>query len=497
MKILLVNPETPPTFHNYHNALPFIAKRAAGPPLGLITVAAMLPAAWERKLVDMNIQSLNDADLQWADMVFLTGMDIQRPSFLRVVLRCNCFRKKVVAGGPMLTACHDGFQGIDHFILNEAEASLPAFLRDLEAGCAKQIYTSSDFPELDQTPIPQWNLLNMKAYASMNIQYSRGCPYHCEFCSIGMLNGHRPRTKSTSQFIAELDALHQQGWRGGVFIVDDNFIGKARKLKEELLPALIRWKAMSRARFYFTTEASMELAEDTELLGLMAGAGFECVFVGIESPNSESLSECGKNQNLQQDLVEAVRKIHQVGIRVSAGFIVGFDSDTTSIFQQQIDFIRRSAVVTAMIGLLNAPIGTRLYQRMADECRLLRSHVTGDNMDGTMNFIPRMDYGNLLRGYKEILETVYRPDVYFRRVKDFLKDFHPGRQQRVRPSFSMLKALLRSIWKLGVLDSGKWYYWRLFVYSLFRHPTKFPVSITLAVYGFHFRKVTEKAFSLS
>ena len=443
----------------------------------------------------MDIESLTDKDLRWADMVFLTGMDIQRSSFQKVLVRCTTLCKKVVAGGPMLSTNREGFQGIDHYVLNEAEITLPLFLRDLEAGCAKTVYTSPDFPDLAATPIPRWDLLQIKAYASMNIQYSRGCPYHCEFCSIGMLNGHRPRTKQTAQFIAELEALRKAGWKNNIFIVDDNFIGKARVLKEELLPALIRWKAASGARFLFTTEASVELAEDHELMSLMAEAGFECVFLGIETPNTESLSECGKSQNLSVNLIESVRTLHRYGMRVAAGFIVGFDSDTTSVFHQQIDFIRNSSVVTAMIGLLNAPIGTRLYKRMFSENRLLATGITGNNMDGTMNFIPKMDYGELLRGYREILETVYRPDVYFRRVKAFLKDFHPARTQRPRFSLTMLKALVRSIWRLGILDHARWYYWRLFAHSIFHCPQKLPTAITMAVYGFHFRKVSRHAFS--
>jgi len=488
MKILLVYPETPSTFWSFNNALKFISKKAAEIPLGLITVAAMLPEDWEKKLIDTNVSRLKDKDILWADYVFLSGMNIQVKSFKQIVKRCNELGVKVVAGGPMVTTDYQEFLGVDHFVLNEAEITLPQFLKDLEAGHPKHIYTTNEFPELSSTPKPLWNLLKMKRYAGMDIQYSRGCPYNCEFCSITMLNGRRPRTKSKEQFLDELESLYQQGWRGGVFIVDDNFIGNKRKLKAEFLPALIRWSTERNYPFSFTAEVSVNLADDEELVKLMVKAGFQSTFIGIETPNDESLAECGKFQNLQRDMVASVKKLQHHGLIVSGGFIVGFDHDPPSIFKQQINFIQKSGIVTAMVGLLNAPSGTRLFKRLKSEKRLLNI-TSGDNMDGSINFVPKMSYQKLIKGYKEILETIYSQKEYYKRVKTFLSDYHPSPNASKRITFSEIKAFFKSLWKLGIVEKGKRYYWKLLFLSLFKYPKKFSIAMTMAIYGFHFRRI--------
>ena len=490
LNILLVNPETPATFQNFRNALDFISKKSDGPPLGLLTVAAILPETWRKKLIDTNVTSLKDKHLHWADYVFLTGMDIQKKSFIKIIKRCNHAGAKVVAGGPMVTSSHIEFLGIDHFILNEAELTLPQFLEDLKNGCPKQVYTSLEFPEITISPTPLWSLLDMKQYASMYLQYSRGCPFNCEFCSIPFLNGHKPRTKAKEQFIIELDALYGEGWRGDIFIVDDNFIGNKRKLKEETLPALIQWNKHHNYVYNFTTEVSINLVDDNELLHLMIQAGFDSVFIGIETPCSESLLECGKSQNLQRDLVASIKKLHQNGLRVSGGFIIGFDNDPLNIFEQQINFIKDSKIVTAMVGLLNAPLGTRLFKRLKSENRLLNSG-SGDNMDGSINFIPKMNYQKLIKGYKEVLDTIYSQKVYYERVKLFLQEYKPTIKKPIKISFNDLKAFLKISWKLGIMEKGKLYYWKLFFLSIFKHPQKFSLSMTLAVYGFHFRRIVE------
>lgn len=486
MNILLVYPETPVTFWSFSDAIKFISKKASDIPLGLITVAAMLPKAWNKKLIDMNVSKLRDKDLLWADYVFVGGMNIQRRSFNFVVNRCNQLGIKVVGGGPMVTTDYQEMLGIDHFILNEAEHTLPPFIQDLENGCAKKVYSSSEFPDLKLTPAPMWELLDMKKYAGMGVQYSRGCPFDCEFCSITMLNGRKPRTKSTSQFLAELDSLHHRGWRGSVFIVDDNFIGKKSKLKSDLLPALIEWSTEKKYPFHFTTEVSINLSDDDELMRLMSQAGFNHTFVGIETPDDASLAECGKKQNLQRDLVGSVKKMQRHGFVVSGGFIVGFDSDTPSIFERQIKFIQKSGIVTAMVGLLTAPTQTKLYNRLKSENRLLHLS-TGDNMDGSLNFIPKMEYQKLIQGYKHILDTIYSPKAYYVRVKIFLQEY--DLKQKSRMTLTDFRAFLRSLWKIGLFDKGKRYYWKLLFYSLLRCPRKFSVAVTLAIYGFHFRRV--------
>jgi radical SAM superfamily enzyme YgiQ (UPF0313 family) len=331
----------------------------------------------------------------------------------------------------------------------------------------------------------------------MNIQYSRGCPFDCDFCNITVLFGRAPRTKDSSQVIAELDALYTGGWRGSVFIVDDNFIGNKGKLKKDLLPAIIAWMEKRKHPFALYTEASINLADDPELMKLMISAGFDQVFIGIESPNDESLAECSKLQNRNRDLVASVRKIQQAGFEVQAGFIVGFDKDPALIFERLIDFIQESGIVTAMVGLLNAPHGTKLYQRMKQEGRLLKS-PTGDNTDFSLNFIPKMSPETLLSGYNSILKTIYSPKHYYARVKTFLKVHHPARGRRsgsIRLNYVM--AAFKSTIRLGIIGRERYQYWKLFFWSLFRRPRLFPLAITFAIYGFHFRRVFkmhEKAF---
>jgi len=490
MNILLVYPETPSTFWSFRNALKFISKKSSESPLGLLTVAAMLPDDWNKKLIDTNVSALKNEHILWADYVFLTGMNLHISSMKRIITRCNQNNTKVVLGGPLVTTDHNQFLGVDHFVLGESERILPQFVKDLTNGTANHIYNSTDFPDISNTPIPQWDLVEMKKYASMSVQYSRGCPFNCDFCSITMLNGHLPRTKSKEQFLSELESLYKIGWRGDIFVVDDNFIGNKKKLKNELLPALIEWSEQHDYPFSFGTEASINLADDEDLVNMMAKAGFDHTFIGIETPNDESLAECGKSQNLNRDLVSSVKKLQRKGIVVSGGFIVGFDNDSPNIFKQQINFIQNSGIVTAMVGLLNAPSGTTLFNRMKSENRLLNI-MSGDNMDGSMNFVPKMNYQKLIHGYKEILDTIYSPKEFYNRVKTFLQEYDRPFKTPQKLKFHHIQALFRSMWRLGIVEKGKRYYWKLFMFGLFKHPKKFPLAITMAIYGFHFRRVSE------
>jgi len=325
----------------------------------------------------------------------------------------------------------------------------------------------------------------------MDIQYSRGCPFNCEFCDIIILNGHKPRTKDKDQLLAEFDALYNHGWRSGVFIVDDNFIGNKKKLKTDILPAIIRWMEEKKYPFVLSMEASINLADDEELMRLMIKAGFNTVFVGIETPNEESLAECNKIQNQNRDLVASVKKLQNYGLEVQGGFIVGFDSDPVSIFKSQINFIQKSGIVTAMVGLLQAPRGTRLFQRLKKENRLLKG-CSGNNTDCSLNFIPKMNYETLISGYKHILNTIYSPKQYYERVKTFLKEYKPRGMARGRITFFHVKAFIKSMWFLGIREKGRRYYWKLLLLTLLRWPRSFPLSVTLAIYGFHFRKIVEK-----
>ncbi|HEX3048700.1 MAG TPA: DUF4070 domain-containing protein [Bacillota bacterium] len=490
MNILLVYPEYPKTYWSFHYALQFVSKKACFPPLGLLTVAAMLPESWSKKLVDLNTSPLKDHELLWADYVFISAMVIQKASARKIIDRCKGLGVKVVAGGPLFTCSAEEFNDVDHLVLNEGELTLPQFLHDLEVATPKHIYTAEGWPDLDKTPVPLWDLVNIKNYSSLNLQYSRGCPFHCEFCNITSLFGHTPRTKGTPQLLKELEAIYATGWRGGVFFVDDNFIGNRQKLKTEVLPSLIQWMADRKYPFSFITEASINLADDGELMELMVKAGFDTVFIGIETPNEDSLAECNKLQNKNRNLMISVKKIQQSGLQVQGGFILGFDHDNGAIFNKLVNFIQESGIVTAMVGLLNAPKGTGLYQRLAGEGRLLKD-FSGDNTDLTMNFIPRMNIDTLIRGYKRTVDTIYAPKQYYARVMTFLKEYNPLRLRAPRISATDVKALFRSIVRLGLAGQERLYFWKLFFWSLFKRPSLFPLAITLSIYGFHFRKIYE------
>jgi radical SAM superfamily enzyme YgiQ (UPF0313 family) len=488
MNALLLYPEFPDTFWSFKHALKFVRKRASLPPLGLITVAAMLPPEWPKRLVDQNVRKVSREDIAWADVVFVSAMLAQRASARELIARCRAAGKTIVAGGPLFTAEHAQFPDVDHFVLNEAEVTLAPFLYDFGRGTARRAYTAAEFADVRQTPVPLWELLDLRRYASMSVQFSRGCPFDCEFCNVTAMLGHRPRTKTAAQILAELDGLCRAGWRGSVFFVDDNFIGNKQQLKSKLLPALTAWrKGKAGIRFY--TEASINLADDATLMTSMVEAGFDTVFIGIETPEEASLAECNKRQNRGRDMIADVKRMQRAGLQVQGGFIVGFDSDTPTTFQRQTEFIQKSGIVTAMVGLLNAMPDTKLYSRLKREGRLL-GETTGDNVDGTLNFVPRMDPDALRDGHKMILRSIYAPGPYYQRVRTFLREYHPPRMTSSM-SWPNIGAFMHSVIRLGVFGRERAHYWGLLAWTSFRRPSLFPLAVTLAIYGHHFRKICD------
>ncbi len=439
-------------------------------------------------MIDLNVEALLDKDLRWADYIFLTAMSVQKESVQQILQRCKPFKAKTVAGGPLFTSDPDSFPAIDHLVLNEAELTLPLFLEDVINDCTKKIYNSDAFPELKKTPPPDYSLIKIKNYSQMSIQFSRGCPFNCEFCEITTLLGRKFRTKSSDQILQELENIFLTGFRGRIFFVDDNFIGNQRLIKKDLLPRIIDWLIEHKHPFSFITETSINLSDDAELMDLMVRAGFTRVFIGIESPNDASLTECNKHLNIERNMMECVQTIHSAGIEVSAGFIVGFDNDSPKIFQQQIDFIQSSGIITAMVGLLNAPDNTLLYKRLASEGRILK-RSDGNNTSLSLNFIPKMDKDLLVRGYQHIISSIYSAKSYYERLRLFLKNYYPRNKFRTGLSLGDIKALLRSVFYIGIVSSNRIYYWKLLFWSITRRPELFPMAITYSIYGYHFRKI--------
>ncbi|MDT4955104.1 MAG: hypothetical protein QOJ02_3242 [Acidobacteriota bacterium] len=490
MKVLLVYPEFPDTYWSFRHALSFEGTRSAFPPLGLLTVSAMLPDVWERRLVDMNVRALKTADIEWAEIVFVSAMLVQKDSLRCVVELCKASGKRVVVGGPYVSTSAEQLPEADHIFVGEAETTLPEFVRDLGNGCARRIYKAAERPALTLTPVPQFDLTDLRLYSAMSVQYSRGCPFNCEFCDIIEIYGRVPRTKTNEQMLAELDALLALGWRGQVFIVDDNFIGNKRNVKQ-FLPDLIEWSERNKHPFLFVTEASVNLAEDDALLEMMRRAHFRRVFLGIETPVEESLKEAQKGQNTRRNLLESVEKVQSYGMEVMAGFIVGFDSDPVDIFERQIEFIRESAIPLAMVGLLTALPDTQLWRRLEREGRLLQES-TGNNTDVSLNFIPRMDKTRLVEGYKRILRTIYSPVEFYQRALDCLSRLtHDGPDPYRGGITGSVMAFMRVILALGVRDRERLEFWRYLKRATIHHRKYFAHAVMLAAMGYHFRRLTE------
>ena len=491
-RVLLVSPRIPTTYWSYKYALPFVRKKALLPPLGLLTVAGMLPEDYELRLIDMNVEALRREDIEWADMVFLSAMIVQQKSFEQVVALCRECDTPVVAGGPYPTSSFQTIEGVDHFVLDEAECTLPEFLKDCERGEARHVYRAEGKPDLDLTPLPRFDLVDVNLYESMPLQFSRGCPFDCEFCDIIELFGRKPRTKDPRQFMREVDHLYTTGFRGSLFIVDDNFVGNKNKAKK-LLPPLAAWQKAHGYPFSVSTEASITLAQDEELLDLMVAAGFTMVFIGIETPDAKTLAMTHKTQNLREDVLSSVARIQQRGIEVSGGFIVGFDGETEDIFERQKEFIQKAGIPTAMVGLLIALPHTQLYRRLKKEGRILAETHGNNTHDFDLNFVPYMPRQKLLSGYKWLLNQVYSPRNYFERSLTMIKRFAAGELERISRSVRLrdILALLRSLFRQGFSFYG-YHYLRYLIKVLATDVSLFPHAVTVAVRGHHFIRITRE-----
>jgi radical SAM superfamily enzyme YgiQ (UPF0313 family) len=473
-----------------------VNKKSAFPPLGILTVSSMLPADWEKRLVDMNVKNLKDEDIDWADMVFISGMIVQKDSAQKIIDRVKTFGKTVIAGGPLFTTGYKDFRNVDSFVLNEGETTLPLFLEDLEKGIMKPVYSSNERPDIGNTPLPDWNLINVKDYLNLAVQFSRGCPFNCEFCDIIVMNGRIPRTKTTEQMMAEFDAIYAKGWKGGVFIVDDNFIGNKNKVKD-LLTGIKLWMEEKKYPFTLFTEASINLADDEELMVLMREANFDNVFIGIETPDEDALKSCDKVQNQNINMIESIKRIQRNGMGVMGGFIVGFDTDTPKIFDKMVQFIQKSGVITAMVGLLNALPKTKLHERLSNEGRLLENQSSGNNTDSSINFLPKMNIDELIKGYKGILEQLFTPKNYYKRITTFLKEYNPfvkGKKSHIS-IWKSLRILTVSIFRFGFIDSGRFYFWKMFIWALVKKPYLLADVISYSITGFHYRKVLIESFT--
>jgi radical SAM superfamily enzyme YgiQ (UPF0313 family) len=499
MNALLIYPQFPDTYWSFKHALKFLGKRAAQPPLGLMTVAALLPHSWQKRLVDTNVERLRDRDLDWADVVLLSGMHIQREPLLEIVDRCRARGLRTVIGGPIASSLSPQDLKADHIVIGEAESLIADLARDLENGTAKPIYQAAERPEMNTSPLPDLSLIKMHRYSTMTVQYSRGCPFNCEFCDIIEIYGRRPRTKGVAQVLAELDQLRMAGWRESVFVVDDNFIGNKPRAKQ-LCVALAQWRRQHRLPFNFCTEASLNLADDPELMQMMKDAGFVSVFLGIETPDESGLIASNKLQNTRRSLLESVARIQSYGIQVMGGFILGFDTDREDIFDRMVEFIQKSGIPIAMVGLLQAMPGTQLFRRLRREGRILDAGH-GDNTEDKLNFLPRMDAARLVEGYRSVLKRIYNCEAYYERVKLYLNRTQPRPKRHTHDeqvsnqrwlTRDNARAFVTSIIRQGILGRQRWSYWKFLLTIATRYRHCIGAAMTLAVMGYHLQVLTRR-----
>ena len=490
LKVLMVWPRFPSSFWSFDGILDLVPIETDQPPLGLLTVAALCPKNWTLRLIDRSFEDLLDTDILWADLVMVSGMRVQKDDIRETLLRARALGKRTMIGGPFASSEPELLLSLaDHLVVGEPDEIFHEIAADVERGSAKRLYVVKDKPDVSKTPPPRFDLLKIEKYASMAVQFSRGCPFQCEFCDIITIYGRKPRTKRPSQLLAELDVLFELGWREQVFIVDDNFIGN-HKLALELALKLEEWQKSHDYALLFYTEASIDLAQRPGLIEAMVKANFFYVFIGIESPSPKSLIEAKKFQNLRRDPLESIRFIQSEGLWVTAGFIIGFDSDTEEIFEQQRDFIERAAIPWAMAGFLQAPPSTPLFDRMLKEGRLLMESTATSNFDPP-NFRTLLPLSVLLEGYRGILVSLYGASAFYDRCYRSLLQWNSRKPQKPPeiPLLPTLGIVVRSIVHQGILSSYRKAYWKFLLRLAARwslSPPKFSLGFAMLLSGHHF-----------
>ncbi|MBU0473888.1 MAG: B12-binding domain-containing radical SAM protein [Bacteroidetes bacterium] len=490
MKILLLYPEMPDTFYAFKHLTKVIGKKAAFPPVGLLTVAAMLPKHWELKVVDINVTKLSDNEILWADLVFISAMNTQAQSTFECIKECKKLGAIIVAGGPLFTHEYERFPDVDYFVLNEAELTLPVFLKDLNEKSLKRIYSTKEFANVHETPIPKWELINMNDYAYSTIQYTRGCPYFCDFCDVTTLFGRKPRVKTPKQIINELDAILKNGNPDMILFADDNLIGNKGQLKKELLPELIKWRDKNKYAPGFDTQATINLADDEELMQEMLEAGFRKIFVGIESLDEEILLQIRKNQNAKRDLVDTINKLHKRGFMINGAFIVGLDNDKPSVFQNIINFVSETSIVLVIVNMLKAPVGTELYDKMLADNRIIKDLDFDENKS---NLIHKMDKVTLDAGYAMVLEELYSPRSIYKRAKSFLLIERSTKVKngiRRKITYNGIIMAIKTISMLGFRDENRFYFWRLIIWTIFKSKlSKLDLAIFFSALMFQYNQM--------
>ncbi|WP_017662306.1 B12-binding domain-containing radical SAM protein [Baaleninema simplex] len=473
MRVLLLYPRFPKSFWSFDKAMELVGRKAVLPPLGLITVAAILPDTWELKLVDLNVRPVEESEWDWAELVILSGMIVQKDDMMAQIQHAQRRGKPVAVGGPYPTSLPEELEeaGADFLVLDEGEITLPMFVEAIERGDTRGVFRATEKPAVTETPIPRYDLLELDAYDNMSVQFSRGCPFQCEFCDIIVLYGRKPRTKNPEQLLAELDTLYELGWRGSVFLVDDNFIGNKRNVKL-LLRAIKPWMKEHQYPFHLSTEASVDLAQDAELMDLMADCNFNSVFLGIETPDADSLALTKKFQNTRDPLTEAVGAINAAGMRVMAGFIIGFDGEKPGAGDRIVEFVEQTAIPQAMVSMLQVLPNTALMERLKKEGRLLEQ-VSGVNQTTLMNFIPTRPIEDIANEYVDAFYQLYDPVRYQNRVyRHYISMSEPRHavSKRGNVAWKDIRALLTIAWRQGVLRPTRWTFWRYLADVYFKKP---------------------------